>query len=242
MATTTDDRGTVSFCHRCGYTEANNVMANRVTFHVEPTRLVKTLAVDWSDRAESIRRKTLPIRETLAQTYLEYRGAALPPCDSDLRYLPPTDTHPPSLCALVTDAVTGKPISLHFTRLAADGRGKAGTNIDKVLLAGHRKRGGVVRLWPDEAVATGLAIAEGIETALALAHGFAPVWSCIDAGNLAALPVLNGIESITIAADHDTAGLKAATALAQRWADAGREAHIVISENEGDDVADAVAA
>jgi hypothetical protein len=146
------------------------------------------------------------------------------------------------MLARITDAVTGEPISLHFTRLAADGRGKAGTDRDKLLLKGHRKAGGVIRLWSDDDVTHGLAIAEGIESALAAAHVFTPVWACVDAGNLAAFDVLPGVECLTIFADHDEVGLKAAKASGQRWADAGREVHLVTPVKPGLDCADLVAA
>jgi hypothetical protein len=162
----------------------------------------------------------------------------LPPPDSDLRFLPGSDKYPPSLCARVTDAVTNKPLTLHFTRLAADGHGKAGTEQDKLLLGGHRKKGGVVRLWPNEAVTHGLALAEGTESALAAAHLFQPVWAAIDAGNMAQFPVLAGIESLTIFADHDDAGLKAAKECARRWHAAGREVHIRAPRAAGADAAD----
>jgi phage/plasmid primase-like uncharacterized protein len=145
------------------------------------------------------------------------------------------------LCALVTDAITANPISLHFTKLSADGRGKAGTERDKTLLAGHRKGGGIIRLYPNEAVTYGLGIAEGIETALCAAHGFAPLWAAIDAGNLAALPVLAGIEALTIFADYDDAGLRAAKICADRWATMA-EVTTVRPDVPGTDIADVVAA
>jgi hypothetical protein len=97
------------------------------------------------------------------------------------------------------------------------------------LLKNHRKTGGVIRLWPDDWVSRGLAIAEGIETALSLARGFVPVWCCIDAGNLAAFPVLTGIESLTVAVDHDPAGLKAYASVAGRWRESGREVRRLLS-------------
>jgi putative DNA primase/helicase len=189
--------------------------------------------LEWSERAESIWRRTLPLG-SVAQTYLTRRGCRLPPADSDLRYLAPTDRYPPTLCARITDAVTGAPLSLHLTPLAADGSGRG----DRRLLADHRKRGGVVRLWPEEAVTYGLGIAEGIETALAAAHLHAPMWSCIDAGNLTALPVLSGIDSLTIHSDHDDAGIRAAHECAHRWICAGREAVIYRPRVAGEDAAD----
>ena len=200
LSATTDERGTVSFCHRCGYTHAENFERRP---NIVPVRTTSAVPLDWSNRAESIWRRTLPLRGSVGQTYLERRGCMLPPRDSHLRFLAPTNKYPPSLCAAVSDVRTAKPISLHFTRLATDGHGKAGTEQDKLLLAGHRKKGGCIRLWPDEAVTYGLAIGEGIETCLAAAHLFTPVWACVDAGNLAAFPVLAGIDCLTIYADHD---------------------------------------
>lgn len=168
---------------------------------------------------------------TIGEAYLLARGCVIPPADSDLRFHaslkhPATDYAGPALVALVTHAATRAPLTLHRTWIRADGR-KAGIEPPRMLLGGHSKRGGVIRLWPDETVTTGLALAEGIETALSLAHDYAPVWSAIDAGNLAALPVLDGIEVLVIGADHDPAGITAATACADRWAAARVDVRII---------------
>jgi len=61
----------------------------------------------------------------------------------------------------------------------------------------------------------------------------APVWCCGGAGNLAAFPVLNGIEALTIAADADEPGQTAAESVAARWREAGREA-VTIAPPVGD--------
>ena len=61
----------------------------------------------------------------------------------------------------------------------------------------------------------------------------APVWCCGGAGNLAGFPVLGGIEALTIAADADEPGQKAAEGVAQRWQEAGREA-VIIAPPTGD--------
>jgi putative DNA primase/helicase len=238
MSVTTDERGTVHFCHRCGYTRADNFERRPV---IAESRPVGAQPLDWSERAESIWRRTLPLKGSVGEKYLEHRGCMLPPGDSHLRFLAGTDKYPPSLCAAVSDARTGRPISLHFTRLAADGREKAGTEQDKLLLAGHRKKGGVIRLWPDEAVTYGIALAEGIESALAAAHLMTPVWAAIDASNLAAFPVLSGIESLVIFADHDDTGLGAARLCARRWRDSGREVRVRRPKERGLDIADLAA-
>lgn len=59
---------------------------------------------------------------------------------------------------------------------------------------------------------------------------------------MAAFPVLPGMEALTVIADHDDAGLRAAAACGQRWADAGREVRIATADEDGADLADLVAA
>lgn len=230
LAITTDERGIVSYCHRCGYTQAENFERRPL---VTPAPSTSDKPLDWSERAESIWRRTLPLGE-LARVYLQGRGCVMPPPDSDLRFLPGSDDHPPSLCARITDAATARPLSLHFTPLLPDGSGHG----ERHLLKGHRKQGGVVRLWPDEAISRGLALAEGLESALAAAHVVTPGWAAVDAGNLARFPVLAGIEALTIFADHDPAGMKAATECGHRWRDAGREVRVLRARTAGADVAD----
>jgi hypothetical protein len=234
-----DPDGGVYLCHRCRWSGGwrNNSSATG------PRPIPRTAAqppAEWSANAEVIWQRTEPLRGTAGEAYLRYRGCLLPPDDGDLRFLPPRDDHPPALCARITDAADARPLSLHFTRLRHDGSGKAGTGTDKVLLAGHRKAGGVIRLWPDEAVTHGLVISEGIETALAAAHDFQPVWACVDAGNLSKFPVLAGIDSLTLFADADAAGLAAARACAARWAGAGREVFVMHARERGLDAADIV--
>ena len=144
------------------------------------------------------------------------------------------------------DGLAGEPISLHRTWLAADGSGKADVPKPRLLLKHHRKHGGVVRLFPDEELTTGLCVAEGLETALSAAKGFRPVWVTLDAGNLAALPVLPGVEALTIVADNDPpnpatgrrAGVEAAWACAASWTKAGAEVRVWLAPDEGEDLND----
>ena len=109
----------------------------------------------------------------------------------------------------------------------------------RLLLRDHPIADGVIRLWPDEAVTAGLGIAEGIETALSLAHGFTPVWACIDAGHLAKFPVLPGVQDLIIAADNDDAGRKAANECATRWA-AHAAVRVIQADEAGCDLNDMV--
>jgi putative DNA primase/helicase len=236
---TLDDRGGVAHCFRCGYRETTRG-ERRAGRPIAP-RSAPQRHETLSDFGRELWRACRPLGGD-ALAYLEARCCAIPPADADLRWHPALK-HPPSglvgpaLVGLVTDALTGAPLTLHRTWVRADGC-KAPMDPPRMLLGGHRKQGGVIRLWPDEGMTTGLGIAEGIETALSLAHAMAPVWACIDAGNLAAFPVLDGIEALTIAADNDEAGIAAARACARRWAHAGREVRIVIPNANKSDLND----
>lgn len=192
----------------------------------EPTREIReTLAPQWLAYWQSLG----PVQD-VGRAYLEARACALPPSDGDLRFDPaarhPTGYTGPCLVALVTDALSAAAISLHRTWIKADGK-KADVEPPRMLLGGHRKAGGVIRLWPDEALTHGLAVAEGIETALSLAHVFEPVWALIDAGNLAKLPPLPGVDALTIGVDEDPAGERAAGSCGERWALADCEVTLV---------------
>lgn len=176
---------------------------------------------------------------TIAADYLTSRGCLVPPADGDLHFHPAVRHESgymgPALVGQITDAVSGERMGIHRTWVTPVGK----ADIPKPKMVLGPKRGGVIRLWPDEAVTTGLAVAEGIETALTVAHDYRPVWSLIDAGNLASFPVLAGIETLVIGADNDPAGLKGAQACADRWAAAGVDVRIVVSEIAGADWNDA---
>jgi putative DNA primase/helicase len=233
----------VAHCFRCGHAEAQEGGVLRPGGPVGvPAQAHRHETL--SESARAFWRGLEPIMGDAA-AYLRARSCVIPPADGDLRYHPalphkPSGTRWPALIARVTDAVTREPLTLHRTWIQVDGR-KAPVQPPRMLLGGHRKAGGVVRLWPDEAVTTGLGIAEGIETALALAHAYRPVWACIDAGNLAQLPVLPGIECLTIAADHDPAGIAAAETCGQRWADAGCDVVVAMATTPKHDLADVAA-
>ena len=194
---------------------------------------------DWSPTAQGLWDRGRTIAGTPAARYLETRGCGAVESDA-LKFLEAGAFGPhPCLMAQVTDVVTAQPISLHFTRLNHDGTAKAEGDRPKLLLSGHRKSGGCIRLGADDDVTLGLGLAEGIETALSVMKlGWAPVWATVDAGNMKSFPVLGGIETLTLFADHDKAGLDAARACAARWRDAGRETCIATPSAEGFDFAD----
>lgn len=77
-----------------------------------------------------------------------------------------------------------------------------------------------------------------------MARGLTPVWATIDAGNLGAFPYLYPVESVTVAVDHDPAGLAAFEKLAARWwaeataAGITPEVRKVVAPRPGDDLND----
>ena len=120
----------------------------------------------------------------------------------------------------MTDPITGKPTgSISRTYLDRHHR-----KIGKAKSLGGA--GGIIRLSPDEDVLQGLTLAEGLETGLAaLFIGLRPVWSTGSNTNMAKFPLLAGVESLTILADHDAAGAgeRAAREVEARWRAAGTE-------------------
>ncbi len=119
----------------------------------------------------------------------------IPPAYGALRWHPalkhPSGHVGPGLVALVTDIHSNEALSLHRTWITATG--KADVHPPRMPLANHTLKNGVIKLCPDEEVGHTLGIAEGIETALSMAHSVQPVWATIDAGHLAKFPVLAGL-------------------------------------------------
>ena len=218
---------------------------------VKPAPVPRVTPAGLSPWAQNLLGTCEPVTaDTIAGIYLRTRGCAMP--ENDVLWHPalphPSGHVGPALVAVVTDALTGERVNLHRTWLAADGSGKADIAKPRLLLKGHRKHGGVVRLFDDELVSTGLCVAEGIETALTAALGFTPVWACLDACNLAAFPVLPGVECLTIVADNDPpnpktgrrAGIEAAWACAASWTKADAQVRVWVAPDEGQDLNDFV--
>jgi phage/plasmid primase-like uncharacterized protein len=122
-------------------------------------------------------------------------------------------------------------LGLHLTLLEPDGRGRR----TKKLAKGSRPKGGAIQLYPLEA-GTPLALAEGIETALAVREvtGW-PVWATIAALFMKEVIVPNEVKEVLIAADHDKVGVEAAHALARRLLREGRRVRLAVPPEEGAD-------
>jgi putative DNA primase/helicase len=262
LAVRTDHDGATWICHRCGEKgstrqthDGSTPAAARPRQQLEPERH-ETLS-SWGRTLWDNSRPIEP--DTVASRYLIGRGCALPPFpdETHLRWHPALSERVsgytgPAMVALVTVVETDEPINVHRTWLQHDGSGKAPIDTPRRLLKGHRSRG-VIRLWPDAEVTMGLVVGEGIETCLAAARaGLTPVWSTISSGNLAAFPVLPGLDGMTVLVDHDRpnpktgrrAGHEAALAVIERYTAAGfepaRDLKVILPPIEGDDVADLV--
>ena len=185
----------------------------------------------WSDdKAVKLWESACSPAGTPAEEYLRSRGLFLPD-EAPVRFSPRAWRNSgngppgPAMIALLTAPETNEPTGILLTYLRHDGSGKADGPGQKVILG----RTGVIRLVPDELVTTGLGLTEGLETALAVMQriGWRPVWAASSAGRIARFPVLAGIEALTLFADSDEVGLKAAHTCATRWAEAGREVRII---------------
>lgn len=139
-------------------------------------------------------------------------------------------------------------VGLHCTYLKPDGSGKADIAPPRKVWkpgAGIELKGSAIPLYPIRAPGlafTYMAVAEGIETALALRKlkpGL-PVWATVSAGGMAALALPSGVRHLLVGADNDATGMQAARQLAKRAAAAGVRA--VVSAPPSGDWADVVAA
>jgi phage/plasmid primase-like uncharacterized protein len=189
-----------------------------------------------------------PVAGTLAEKYCAARGITQLPPDADeaLRFHPSivfgtaaggATRYVPALIALVRDVLTGKPIGLQRVGLTPDGH-----KLDRMAL-GHIG-GGAVMLWPPEEISAGLALAEGVETALAASaleyRGtlLRPIWATVSAGTMGAFPVLAGIDALTLIVDADAPdqrgqrrGQDEAAKCAERWQAAGVEVTRLLPNN-----------
>lgn len=181
--------------------------------------------------------------------YLRARGIILQSWPENLRYHPELPYYDgekkivigkfPAMIALVQDP-HNKRITIHRTFLG-DGC-KANVPQPKKLMTPIMPgilHGAAIRLYkPSNGV---LAVAEGIETALAFnIAAQIPTWATISAGGMEKIDLPQNIREVIIAADNDQSGRgqEAASKLAKRLLIEGRTVKRVIPPNVGDDFAD----
>jgi putative DNA primase/helicase len=135
-------------------------------------------------------------------------------CHPSVCYRGDPNTYHPAMIAMVTDP-SGKPVTIHKTHLTADGQ-KAPVADPRMFMPGTIPPGSAVRLMP---AGPKLAIAEGIETAMAVMKLFGlPCWAALDANKLERFEPPPNVEQLLIMADNDTngTGQTAAEKLAKR--------------------------
>lgn len=180
--------------------------------------------------------------------YLKSRGIILQSWPSNLR------THPsltywhedevigkfPAIIGMIQDQHSKK-ITVHRTYLCDSC--KADVPEPKKLMppiVAGSSLGGAIKLYPPTNDGT-LAIAEGIETALAfyIATGF-PVWATVSALGMERIILPAKVSNVIIAVDNDYSGTgqKAAAELASRLLQEGRKVRCVMPPNVGNDFAD----
>jgi Toprim domain/CHC2 zinc finger len=196
------------------------------------------------------------IWNTPAQAYLASRACAgMFPVDRDAVFrwhptCPFGGGHMPCLLALYRNVITDDPQGVHRTPLTLDGKRPIGPDGETI----KRKTYGpttnaAIKLWPANTVGNRLVVGEGIETSVSAAlhirhrgQALTPAWACMNAGNIGDLPVLEGVETLTILVDNDPSGTgqRESAKCAERWRLAGREVFRLIPKVSGFDFNDII--
>jgi len=195
---------------------ATNARSQEAGKHDKATSTETALAI-WN--------ATAPADGTIVETYFAQRGL-YKPAPPTIRFHPGlkhrTGQKWPSMVALVTDGVDDKPLAIHRTFLARDGRGKAPVHPQKMMLGPCR--GGAVRLAPAGDL---LMVGEGIETCLAAMQTTGhPAWAALSASFLRTLNLPDDVRDVIVIADGDETGEAAARHAALRWKRQGRRVRI----------------
>jgi Toprim domain len=189
-------------------------------------------------KALGLWRRRVPIAKSPAETYLRevrcYRGE-LP---ATLGFLPASAGFAPAMIAAFGMASEGAPGEIiidesairgvHLTSLKPDGRGKAGTDRDKIMV-GKSAGSPIVLAAVNDGL--GLAITEGIEDGLSVheASGLG-AWAAGAASRLLAVAgiIPAYVECVNVVADADAAGRANAEKLAVAIALQGREIRLIV--------------
>lgn len=181
-----------------------------------------------------------------ARLYLARRGISIPSPEA-LRFHPSLAYYDgdkrigeyPAIIAMVS-GTQGNPVTIHRTYLTQDGK-KAPVESPKKLMSYPKDRkiiGGAIRLVDPGPV---LAVAEGLETALAVLEGTGlPVWCAVNALLLENFVPSAGVNRVIVFADKDRPteqhpkghGQEAAKQLVQRLWEMGIKASAIVPAGE----------
>ena len=184
----------------------------------------------------------------IATKYLNNRGLILDELPDNLLFhpklkywekdIPDNDLYYPCLLGVITD-INNEIVGIHRTFLTPFGAKASVPSPKKMMSVGNGQiTGAAIRLF---AAADTLALAEGIETCLAIHQDLKiPIWSTLNANGMRKVKIPTGIERISIWFDKDFsfAGEEAALELAFRLVREGRkvslhEPPIQIPKNQG---------
>jgi putative DNA primase/helicase len=209
-----DGRGTY-FCNQCGNGDGIKlVMLKAGLTFAEAAREIRERLGETTVATAASR----PDPEQARQRAGGLWSGAFPNHGAHLRFCPSafesdTRRRMPAMLGLVT-APDGQPVNVHRTFLE-NGR-KAQIPAPRKMMRGEVPEGSAIRLGAHDGR---LGIAEGIETALAVARQFGIVcWSAIDAGKMARFAVPADVRELHVFGDNDLkfAGQAAAYELARR--------------------------
>jgi hypothetical protein len=174
----------------------------------------------WSESSQSV--------GTPVETYLRESRRLTLPIPPTLRFHPglfhqESGTFGPTMVALVQD-VAGTSVGIHRTWLAADGSGKANLSPARKALcptSGHAVQFGE----PGDLVLLG----EGLESTLSAVEllEVSAGWATLSTSGLTSVQLPEHIRGVVIAADNDSAGIKAAESLQRRLQREGRAVKVV---------------
>ena len=178
-----------------------------------------------------------PIEGTLAQRYFESRDDlySVARMIDDIRYhhsCPRGNLVQPAVVIAMRSVTTNAVVAIQRIFLTRQGR-KDG----KGMMLGSA--GGAAMKLQHLQDGT-LHICEGLETGLSLlAMDYGPVWAVGSTANMQSFPALASVNKLTIWADHDDAGLKAAETCKQRWKATRKEVKVLkpmVSRRDANDV------
>jgi hypothetical protein len=202
--------------------------------------------VVWlQDRVQALWDEAQDPRGSIVESYLASRALLLPDevANSALRFHPACPWKDTSGKLLQVPAMIGAMRCIHTDRLKAVHRTRLtpeGRKVERRMLGDATEA--AIKLDPDDAVTMGLVAGEGIETCLAARQvGLRPVWALGSVGMISTLPVLSGVEALTLLAETDKKGAndRAIDTCGTRWHEAGRTI-IVVRPKFGGDVNDAL--
>jgi Toprim domain len=204
-------------------------------------------------RARQIWNEAVGPRGTVVEGYLANRGLRLLDSIADrvVRFHGSCPWKGDDEKLIRVPAMISAMVDIHTNKLRAIQK----TWLDQYGSKVDRKMQGVasgtaIKLSADDEVTMAVGVSEGFETAIAvMMQDWRPVWALGSDKGVANLPILPGIECLTIFGDNDRedkrgrrAGQQAAAACARRWREVGVEVQVRIPKGDGRDWNDVVRA